>query len=154
MRTTLCILALTLVALTSASSQTTQTFPRVVAKGKFVGQTAPISLGTAFKAIRNGVYRVSMYLTVTTYNSSSSNCWTPEIQWTDDSGLQLSEGHLSACANSAAVGSSAVGPGLVNVIEAKGGTHINLGVLGSSDGSVYSFYYVIEALALEAAPAN
>src|SRR6266496_6591181 len=77
---TLCVVALLagLVALTGRSSSAAPapfTSPLIVAKGKLVNQTAPIPTTTIFTPNQTGLYRISVYVTLTKSDPSSQSFW-------------------------------------------------------------------------------
>jgi hypothetical protein len=69
MHKTLCVAVLLLptFALAQGGKSATPPFPSplIVAKGKLVNQTAPIPTTTIFTPIQTGLYRLSVYATVT-----------------------------------------------------------------------------------------
>src|SRR5437660_10834518 len=87
----LCLVALLLAtfALTSGSkiadaSATGLPSPVIVARGKLVNQTASIPTTTIFTPTQTGLYRLSVYGTMTTTNPSSQSGWLINLFWTDD----------------------------------------------------------------------
>src|ERR1700685_1828911 len=63
--------------------------PQIVAKGKLPNQTAPILTTTIFTPIQTGLYRLSMYATLTRTDPNSQSLWQINTGWTDDAGGQL-----------------------------------------------------------------
>jgi hypothetical protein len=102
-----------------------------VAKAKLVNQTAPIPTTTIFTPTQAGLYRLSVYATVTVGVSDCNNTyWVYSSQWTDDSGnlQQGANGILQAnndCAGSFNLINSGFAMGATIVLEAKGGTAIS-----------------------------
>src|SRR5258706_13944405 len=85
---TLCVavLLLSTFALTQARNSTVgPVSPPIVARGKLLNQTAPIPTTTIFTPTQTGLYRLSVYGTVTTSTCSGSS-GVPKSQWTHDVG--------------------------------------------------------------------
>jgi hypothetical protein len=149
----LCVVVLLLptFALTQArSSAVTPVSPPIVAKGKLLNQTAPIPTTTIFTPTQTGLYRLSVYGTIT-ISTCSGSFWSFNPGWTDDSGVLSTENQI-LFSNGDCLGPfnwSSIGTiGLTMVIEAKAGTAITYNVTqnGSPDGSAYSIYYALERL--------
>lgn len=64
------------------------TSPQIVAKGKLPNQTAPIPTTTIFTPTQTGLYRLSIYATLTKTDPNSQSVWQINTQWTDDAGAQ------------------------------------------------------------------
>jgi len=152
---TLCV-ALILVptfALTQArNSAFTPISPPIVAKGKVLNQSAPIPTTTIFQPTQPGLYRLSVYATLTKVATGIPSSWTYNFYWTDDSGPQSAEQFLYGFGDVsgqfqqlAPVGPLPLG-GPTLVFEAKAGTPVNYSVNGGNDGSAFSLYYTLERL--------
>ena len=135
-----------------ASAPISYASPQIVARGKLFNQTAPIPTTTILTPAQNGLYRLSVYGTVTT-STCSGSIWAYTPAWTDDSGVLGSESGILQSAG------DCLGPfisvvsyddqgGVVVTFEAKGGTAIDYSVsqIGSPDGTAYSLYYTLERL--------
>ena len=155
---TLCVaLALLAVfAFTSGSrsadaSPVTSVSAPIVAKGKVLNQTVPIPTTTIFTPVQTGLYRLSVYGTLTTGAQNTNSNWLFSPVWIDDSGVSSSAGQI-LFSNNGQQGSffwsqvNTIGASIV--IEAKAGTAISYNVTqgGPPDGSVYSLYYTLERL--------
>lgn len=149
---TLVVAVLLLPTFVLAQSHKTPTSPLVVAKGKLLNQTANIPTTTIFTPPQSGLYRLSVYGTLTTagaVNASSNWLYTPS--WTDDSGVLTNAADILFSNNGAQgpfVWSQVNSIGATILLEAKGGTAITYSVTqdGPPDGSVYSLYYALERL--------
>jgi hypothetical protein len=148
---TLCVAVLLLptFALAQANSPATPVSPPIVAKGKLLNQTAPIPATTIFTPVQSGLYRLTVYGTITT-STCSGSVWTFTPEWTDDSGV-LGNASGIVQSNGNCLGSffsfdSGFSTGATITFEAKGATAITYNVAGSSDGSAYSLYYTLERL--------
>jgi len=129
-------------------SPTTPISAPIVARAKLVNQTGPIPTTTILTPAQSGLYRLSVYATMTT---SSSSSWSFTPNWTDDSGASLTT-------NGVLLSQGTPGPffepgagftlGVPIILEAKGGTDITYSVTqsGPPDGSAYSLYYTLERL--------
>ena len=149
MRKAVAVLIVLLASLTFANGQEL-TSPHIVAKGKFVNQNTTFTK-TIFTPKRTGLYRISMYMTMTTNDPHSGSNWNVFLDWIDDSGPQLTEfafeptgaqQGVALCIPSNNIGCSWP-------LEVTATTPITLSVSqsGPPDNSAYSLYYVIEALA-------
>ncbi len=134
-----------------ASSPTPFPSPSIVAKGKLLNQAMPIPTTTIFTPPQDGVYRLSVYATVTTARTIGSSSWSYDVGWTDDSGPQSVSPLLYGPDNASGqfiwnvVGVPVGGP--VMVFQAKAGTPVTYVVNGPTDGaSAYSLYYTLERL--------
>jgi hypothetical protein len=143
MRKTLFVTALLAGTLSLSASNASAA---IVAKGKLLNQTAPITK-TIYTPTATGLYRLSVYATVTVANPSSQSTWNDRVQWTDDSGVLSTQG-LGQSGN-------ALGPFFWFVaccwsipLEVKAGTPITFSVTqsGPADNSAYSVYYTLERL--------
>jgi hypothetical protein len=128
------------------------TTPQIVAKAKLTNQTAPITTTTILTPTQTGLYRLSIYATVTQNDPTSTSNWNVDVQWTDDSGQQQSVNSLLVASDNVlgqfiwenffALGGTSV------TLEAKVGTPITYSVTQccSPDNSAYSLYYTLERL--------
>ncbi len=154
----LCVVALLLAifALTSGSkpadaSATGLPSPVIVARGKVLNQTLPIPTTTIFTPEQTGLYRLSVYATLTAGAENTNSYWSYNPVWTDDSGVLSNAGGI-LFSNDGSKGSfdwSNVNTiGSTIVLEAMAETAITYSVsqYGPPDGSVYSLYYTLERL--------
>jgi len=144
-----CALAL---SVGSASTATVSyTVPQIVAKGRLINQSAPIPMTTIFSPAQNGLFRLSVYGTITTGVTNNTSTWSYNTEWTDDSGV-VNNGQVLTSLNQDNIGAlnwSNVGQyGATMVFEAKGGTAIAYSVnqYGPADNSAYALYYTLERL--------
>jgi hypothetical protein len=127
------------------------TSPVIVVKRRLVNQTAPIPTTTIFTPAHDGVYRLSVYATLTKLDPSSQSTWNLNAAWTDDAGSELSG--LGFQYGGGPIGQFC-GPegyllgGVATTIEAKAGTPITYDMeqTGPLDSSAYSLYYVLEQI--------
>jgi hypothetical protein len=155
---TVAALLLAAFAFTSGSrsadaSPTTSIGPTIVARGKLVNQTAPIPTTTIFTPTHTGLYRLSVYATVTQNTPPTiQDNFFYYLYWTDDAGAEQSSawGLTWNSADSVppfAPGvNSGIGTGDVTTFEAVGGTTVSYSVTGAVDGSAFSLYYTVERL--------
>ncbi len=152
----LCVAALLvgLLALTGRSSSATPTpftGPLIVAKGKLVNQTTTINK-TVFTPTQDGLYRLSMYATISTPDPASQSIWYVAPAWTDDWGAEGASDILAKGGNSPGqfqlYGQNYGLGGVTFPVEAKAGTPITIAVnqSGPTDNSAYSLYYTLERL--------
>ena len=134
------------------ASPATPVSPPIVAKGKLRNQTAGIPTTTIFTPTQDGLYRLSVYATITTVASSGSDSWLYNFEWTDDAGPQSVTALLISLNNQSGqflqlvnTGGQVLG-GPVLLFQAKAGTPVTYGVNGAVDGSAYSLYYTLERL--------
>jgi hypothetical protein len=128
------------------------TSPVIVVKRRLVNQTAPIPTTTIFTPAHDGVYRLSVYATITKADPSSQSWWYYTLAWTDDAGPENPSANPIFNGNGASLGqfsNSFIGwpmGGSSTTIEAKAGTPITytMGQSGGPDNSAYSLYYVLE----------
>jgi hypothetical protein len=157
MNKTLCVTVVLIggaLALSFGSASTpnsTPTSPVIVVKRGLVNQTTPIPTTTIFTPVRDGVFRLSVYGTITRVDSSSQSSWVWNPQWTDDGGAANCNGQCYLGPGSQSGPSQlqlGVSPGLVMTIEAKAGTPITYSVYqaGNPDNSAYSLYYALEQI--------
>ncbi len=148
------VLCTMLVAVASlAAAQTAQpTQPTIVAKAKLIHQSLPILETTIFTPDEDGLYRLSMYASVTRANPNSTSTWEVNLFWSDDAGPVSVDQFLDGSGNIA-------GPFLLDsfafpnvggppaVFEAKAQSKISFSVTqGYDDNSEFLLYYVLERL--------
>jgi len=122
---------------------------QIVAKGKFLNQTAPIASRTIFTPTKTGLYCLSVYGTITVADPSSESEWSYNLQWTDDSGAINSAMPLYGLDNEAGSFSNFIYRwGDAIPIEVKAVTPITFSVSqrGPADSSAYSLYYTLQHL--------
>jgi hypothetical protein len=134
------------------ASPTTPISPAIVARGKLLNQTAPIPATTIFTPTQTGLYRLSVYATITRADPSSQSDWLYSFGWTDDSGPVVESdflygyptnvGQFFSYNNSESFGGAAL------PFEAKAGTPITYSMAQQNgpDNSAYSLYYTLERL--------
>jgi len=146
------VLLLGTLALTGGQSTAvpgaTLTSPQVVAKGWFKDQTTTIPGTNMFIPKRNGIYRLSVYMTQTV-PTQNGNSWNFLLNWTDDAGPEQANAYSLATnlTPPQAYGAVTSGiPGSVMVFQAWGDAVIYYSVVptGQGDMGTYSLYYVLE----------
>jgi hypothetical protein len=144
------LIALLLVAFAPVAAHSADpTYPVIVAKRRLLNQTAPKPTTTIFTPAHDGVYRLSVYATITQADSSSRSSWSlGGIAWTDDAGPESLSAHLYMGDPTHLGPFGPIPAGLSETIEAKAGTPITYSVnrYGPRDNSVYSLYYVLEQI--------
>ena len=138
---------------TKASTTPPFASPVIVAKGKFVNQTAPIPTTTIFTPPQTGLYRLSVYATLTKSDPASLSSWSYGVNWTDDTGAQQYGGGVQFAAGNSPTGQFTFenffdNGGPTVVFEAKAQTPITstMTQIGPPDNSAYSLYYTLERL--------
>ena len=135
------------------SSQPSLTTPTIVASGKMLNQTAPFSK-LLFTAGTSGVYRLSVYATITTAAPSSSLAsWQYSFGWTDVTGVAQTSQPVLGSTNYI-VGQFWDATSFYNIggtsrtFQASTGTSIthSMTLSGTPDNSAYSVFYVLERL--------
>jgi hypothetical protein len=133
------------------ASPTTPIGPAIVAHGKLLNQTTTLPSTTIFTPTHDGLYRLSVYATVSKADPSSQSIWNYNIAWTDDAGAE-SEGSIvwqsGAFQGQFQYEGLFQQGGAVIPVQAKAGTPITYSVIqgGSPDNSTYSLYYTLERL--------
>jgi hypothetical protein len=131
------------------------TSPVIVAKGKLNNQKTSIPTTTIFTPSHDGLFRLSVYGTISRADPSSGSYVSYSASWTDDSGqLQsLFSNILIGYDNTPGMFSYYDGTmpnvgGLTVSFEAKANSAITYSTyhLGSPDNSEYSLYYTLERL--------
>jgi hypothetical protein len=153
---TLCVAVLLLPTFALAQARNvavTSISPPIVAKGKLINQSAVIPTTTIFTPTQTGLYRLSVYGTITTITTGIASSWIYNFYWNDDSGQQSAEQLLLAYGDQygqfsqlTSVGAPMPLGGPTLVFEAKAGTPVNYSVTGGNDGSAFSLYYTLERL--------
>lgn len=135
---------------TLASGQCTRNsaLPCVVAKARLINQKAPIPTATVFTPERDGLFRISPYMTITTADQTSQSSWFLGMNWTDDAGVESAT--LLTAQDRFLGPATYFSTGTLGdwVFEAKRGTPISVNITQSPapDNSAYSLYYVVEVL--------
>jgi hypothetical protein len=135
------------------ASPTTPISPPIVARAKLLNQTAPIPTTTILTPTQSGLYRLSVYGTVTQLDTISTVFWDFQPSWTDDNGTPNLLTGFYFTEN----GDSTVQPffwtadgfsGASVVLQAKAGTPITYAVTqtGALGNGQYSLYYTLERL--------
>lgn len=133
-----------------AASVPTFSGPAIVAKGRFLNQTAPIPTTTIFTPSRSGLFRLSAYGMVTTADPTSGSQWLFNPGYTDDTGITVNEYAFILSCDNHHVGQFCLdnyGGGTL-IFEAQAGTPVTITVMldGQPDNSAYSLYYTVEHL--------
>jgi hypothetical protein len=151
----LCIAALLVPTVLSAqdsksASAPTLPGPVVVARGKVVNRNTVVPTTAIFTPKQTGLYRLSVYGTITTVDINSMSSWYYNFGWTDDAGAQIATEMLIGSGNTFGTfaGFDFVAGGASYPFEAKAGTAVTYSIVqnGPPDGSVYSLYYTVEQL--------
>ena len=135
----------------NSAPTTSYASPQIVARGKFPNQTAPILTATIFTPTQTGLYRLSVYATISKADPNSRAYWAYTFNWTDDSGVQsqpqLLIGYAPNLGQFYYQGGITLG-GTSMPFEAKAGTPITHDVTQyyGPDNSAYSLYYTLERL--------
>jgi hypothetical protein len=131
----------------SAAPSTTLTSPVIVATGQVLDQTAPIAKTTIFTPSQNGLFRLSVYATLTKPNSNSSSEWNYSLFWTDDAGIE-SQRRLLISNNALRGVFNWNNPLYPLVFQGIAGAPVSYSVvrIGAQDQTTYSLYYVVEQL--------
>jgi hypothetical protein len=128
------------------ASPVTPIGPAIVAHAKLTSQTATIPTTTILTPKTTGLYRLSIYQTLTTANPTSQSCWEVILNWTDDAGLE--EGQTDCDFGSQTPPEAYVYSPQVFTFEITAGSPLTYSVaqFGGSDGTAYSLYYTLERL--------
>ena len=147
MRKSVCLVVVLLTLVAIGNAQGT-----VIKKGKLKNQTAPIPETVIVTPTTDGLFRLSLYASVTTIDISSKAYWYVNVFWTDDFGSQAAANILWGLPQWGGqfinpAGGATIG-GVESVFEAKAGTPISYSVTqtSGSDSSAYSLYYTLERL--------
>ena len=121
--------------------------PRIVSKGALLNQAAPLPMTGLFTPATTGLYRLSVYATMTTADTSSNSTYTYSLDWTDMWGdnqapILVGNDNFQGYFNGR---SQQTG---VLVFQAEAGTHVNYYVSqqGLPDSSVYAIFWTVERL--------
>jgi hypothetical protein len=127
---------------------TTVGLPLVVAQGAMLNQSGPIPTTTVYTPALDGMFRLSVYATMTN-SSGNGQQWLVNVGWTDDVRQFTESGALFGNDNESipfmTLGAGAP-QGAVIPFKAKAGTPVTYSVDGGPDGSQYSIYYALERL--------
>src|ERR1700722_8536882 len=82
-----------------ASSATTLPGPVVVARGKVVNRNTVVPTTAIFTPKQTGLYRLSVYGTITAADSNSISYWYYNLGWTDDAGAEIANEILIGSGN-------------------------------------------------------
>jgi hypothetical protein len=125
--------------------------PQIIRRVELTNQTTPIPPTTLFTPTYDGIYRISVYMTLV---SSNEGTWTYHLHWTDDAGDEETQHNPSPLNLPPRRRRQAFGyapdttPGNVLIIEAVAGQPVEYHVDRSGgNGGVYSLYFVVERLA-------
>jgi len=153
---TLTVVALLLAAFafTSGSKSadaapTTPSSPVIVARGKQMNQTAPIPPTTIFTPSQDGLFRLSMYGTMTTIDPNSQSGWRYTLTWTDASDTVNIQVLFASSDNEAGRWAGFSGePAWTPAFQAKAGIPVTYSITqnGPPDSSVYALYWAVERL--------
>jgi hypothetical protein len=149
---TLCVLVLLVSPIfVSNSAASDLPSPKIVAKAKLTHQTTPMPGVTILTPTQDGLFRLSIYATITQPDYYSQSFWYISVNWTDDGAYQEASGILYGYPYNGPYyfqweSLGVAGPTMT--FEAKSGTPITLTVAqdGPPDNSAYSLYYVVERL--------
>jgi hypothetical protein len=151
---TLCIVALLVgsLALTgrtsNAASSTVFTSAVIVATGQVLDQIDPIDTTTIFTPSQDGLFRLSVYATITKPNSNSLSEWNYNLLWTDAAGPE-SQRRLLISNNALRGVFNWNNPAYPLVFQGTAGAPVSYSVLripNKPDHTMYSLYYVVEQL--------
>ncbi len=152
---TVCVIAVLLLALAFTSGSTSPnnlTTPQIVASGKMLNQTTAFSK-TLYTPGVSGLYRLSVYATITVADPSSTSNWSYAFSWVDATGTTQTAGQVLT-SNDYVIGQFlqpgsflALG-GTSTTFQASKGTPIIhwTSIGGSPDSSAYSVFYTLERL--------
>jgi hypothetical protein len=159
---TLCIAVLLLprfaLAQDPRSAATPFSPPLIVARGKLINQTITIPSTTIFSPTQTGLYRLSVYATLTTVGTVGAH-WSVNVFWIDDSSVPQSAlsvlygqdsigGQFTQLGNVGLLAQGLFMGGSTTIIGDKAGQPISYSVTqdGGLDGTSYSLYYTLERL--------
>jgi hypothetical protein len=130
-----------------AAPSTAFTNPVIVATGQVLNQITPISKTTIFTPSQDGLFRLSVYATITEPNSNSSSEWNYNLFWTDVAGLE-SQRRLLISNNALRGVFNWNNPLYPLVFQGVAGAPVSYSVVlsGAPDHTAYSLYYVVEQL--------
>ena len=134
-------------------------YPRIVASVHRTNLTAAIPQTTVFTPQRNGLFRVTAYMTLTV-PAEASQLWLLGLNWTDDAGAEQSVGYVGVYSNSTPpyayglnsdayppYGYSQLSPAAL-AFRANAGVPIKYSVspYGTPEGSTYELFFTVEEL--------
>jgi len=137
-----------------ATLPSSPTSPVIVARGTITNQTKPFET-TIFTPTQDGLYRLSVYATVTTAGSSDNSYWTYLFGWTDATGMEQETQPMLKAPHSQLGQFSDIESGILNLeggitrtFQASAGTRIvhQITASGPLDDSAYALYYVLERI--------
>jgi hypothetical protein len=125
--------------------------PLVVAKSKLVNQTATIPTTTIFTPLQDGLYRLTVYATLSKTDPSSQSLWFYNFAWNDDAGPHSVAAMLYQFGNTAGpflCQFTLANQGTTFPFQAKAGMPVTYSVTqaNGTDNSAYSLYYTLERL--------
>jgi hypothetical protein len=145
------LLGSVLVFKSAGSQNPSLTAPIIVASGSLTHHNKPFEL-PMYTPTQDGVFRVSVYPTLTQSDPNSESAWYFVLVWTDGAGPGQSADLFYIPGNSKGPfltywGNVPLG-GSSTVIQAKANTPIiqSMGQNGNPDNSAYSLFYVVEQL--------
>jgi len=141
-------------ALSFGSARPSLTAPIIVASGQALHKTTTLPLAPMYTPVMDGLYRISVYATLTTRDSSSNSTWTYNVEWTDAAGPGSVAWLLQASgANNVGAFYPYFNPteqagSYPIVIQARAGKTImhTMSQTGPPDGSAYNLYWVVEQI--------
>jgi hypothetical protein len=145
------LLVSTVSAQNASKAPSSFTVPIIVAKKVFRNQTQPIPQTTLFTPSVTGIFRVSVYMAMTSPIDGTSG-WTLGWNWTDDAGAEQT--YLAVLFDNAAppydfaLSNGSSTPPVPFTFEAVAGQPISYSVYGPGDpqGGTYGFVLVVERL--------
>lgn len=157
MKKTLCVVAVLVVAalaLSFGSARPPLTAPIIVASGQALHRTNPLPQVPMYTPVVDGVYRVSVYATLTTRDASSNSYWAYNVAWTDAAGagqyawLLLADGANNVGMFYPYWNQNEQAGSYPIVIQARAGRPIihSMSQSGPPDGSAYNLYWVVEQI--------
>jgi hypothetical protein len=127
--------------------------PLIVAKGKVLNQNAPVPTTTIYTPTQDGLFRLSVYGTVSQIDTVSNVFWDVKVSWTDSSGPTSVSGFCfteNGDATAQPFFWNAEGfSGAPVILQAKAGEPITFAVAqtgGTIGNGAYSIYYTLERL--------
>jgi hypothetical protein len=156
----LAVLLLAVFAFTSGSKSVgavppSPASPAIVARGSLLNQTVPFS-ATIYTPAQDGVFRLSVYPTITTADPNSESSWSYGFGWTDIAGqplnaygvLQSANSQLGEFSTSGNSGGYDFEGGIIRTFQANKNTPItqSMSLGGPPDNSAYALYYVLERI--------
>jgi hypothetical protein len=120
------------------------TYPVVVAKGKLLNQSIAIPTTTIFTPSETGLYRASVYMTMT-QSVSTTSVWQFNLFWTDDAGVE-SAPVVGVYTNGTPPNASSFSDSFSPAFEAVAGQPVSFQTVGQTNTGEYSLYYTIERI--------